>query len=153
MQNTHSFMRPRINLRFRIVRFLYKKGWFKKSRKLNSNPREILAKEIILNLLKNKDNRLYTNLFDASEKKRYIKNDAAEIYVIITEDTNNYHVIISNHNYFYDIELGVSAYKDIIKKFDRFLYNRRKNMELEMLDNINENLSKIRDRAKNLKKD
>ncbi len=129
-----------MNLKFRIVRFIYKSK-VKRDQGLVLNEREEYAKKIVLELLKKPDSHLYTNLMDESRKARYIKHgeDSKQINVVLTESSNMYQITISNHDYFYDISLRDRVYRDIVKIYDKFLYNKRVRMEKEMLENINEN--------------
>lgn len=81
-----------------------------------------------------------TDLYYAPiDNTRYIKTQNSEMFVIIYPSS----VVISNHNYFYDISISESAYDELHRYYDRVTNMRRKLMEKEMLDNVSVALDKI----------
>lgn len=61
------------------------------------------------------------------------------MFVIIYADS----VVISNHQYFYDISIGTDAAEELSVIFDRVTEMRRRKMEKEMLNNVSVSLEKI----------
>lgn len=85
-----------------------------------------------------------TNLtFSPLSGKRIAKNDIFDIYIVIEGRTVN----IINQSYSYNIFVEENdLFNSLIKKFDSTLEEQRKNMELEIRDNMQYSLKNILDK-------
>lgn len=85
-----------------------------------------------------------TNLtFSPLSGKRIAKNDIFDIYIVLEGRTVN----IINQSYSYNIFVEENdLFNSLIKKFDNTLEEQRKNMELEIRDNMQYSLKNILDK-------
>ena len=115
--------------------------WFKRlvsKSSLEINPNERYALSIVRKLLSDKMCELYLH---PTMQKRYIKNEAQELYVTIIGEPNEINLI--NHRYAYNLKLGERTYNNIVNEFDNATQIRRDSMEKEFNSNIQHSLRTI----------
>lgn len=100
-----------------------------------SQKEKVVAK-IIKDALYDKSNVLLTAPISG---KKFIRMPDQEMFIII----NDCNVIISNHKFYYDIDLSMDLAVMISNRFDKVLEHQRHLMEKEMTANIMDGLGDI----------
>jgi len=121
-----------VNFKYKILRWFIK--FHKEHAKINNREEKIIR--IVKSLLKDTTTDLYIAPINNT---RYIKTNDDSMFVIIHSDS----VIISNHQYFYDISIGRDAFDELCAIFNKVTEMRRRKMEKEMLKNITASLENI----------
>ena len=74
--------------------------------------------------------------------KQYIKTPNDEMFIIIS----GANVVVSNHKFYYDIDINEKLSDLLIDRFTRILDHQRHLMERDMIGNVVDGLSSISDR-------
>ena len=78
-------------------------------------------------------------LISPISKKRYIKSDETQIFIIIEPNQ----MTIVNHNYSYNIDIWGRPYEKLAHIFDHEVERRREKMEMEIKSNVKHSLTNI----------
>ena len=72
-----------------------------------------------------------TLLIAPTSGARYVQTPNAHVFIILKYQT----IILSNHQYYYEIALSPNVFDYLIDRFDRMIESRRRQMERKMLFN------------------
>lgn len=72
-----------------------------------------------------------TLLIAPTSGSRYIQTPNANVFIILKYQT----IILSNHQYYYEIALSSSVSEYLTDRFDKMIESRRRQMEKKMLEN------------------
>lgn len=98
--------------------------------------KEALVSKIVKTSLADRSNILLNAPISGT---KYIKTPDDEMFIIMS-DTN---VIISNHKFYYDIDISHDLADALVARFNRILEHQRHLMEKELLGNIVDGLYSI----------
>jgi hypothetical protein len=104
--------------------------------KVNFDDNEKTASSICRKLINHEDSKF---LIAPLSKKRYIKNETLQMFVIIQEDRIN----ITNHIYNYDITISLQMGEKLGRLFDNKVEEARMKFEKEMHSQVQHSLKKI----------
>lgn len=124
-----------MSLRYKVVSRIIR---FRKkfSPKVVLNDRETMAIEVVNAAIHNPD----VDLFMAPiTGHKYIQDEKNHLSIILTGEN----IVIVNHKYYYDINLGLSAVKILSRKFDKVLESRRRKYEKDIKENTLRSLRSI----------
>lgn len=124
-----------MNIRYRVIsKFVRLRKKIEGKPKLNDRERRVIS--IFEELFKDREADLFIAPITCN---RYIVAEKSNLSVILTGDN----VIISNHNYYYDISLGHGATQVLFHRFDKILESRRRKYEKEIRQNMLNSLDNI----------
>lgn len=100
------------------------------------NERESTVARIVKAALADRNNILMVAPISGT---KYIKMPDEGMFIII----GGSNVIISNHKFYYDIDLSMTLSDYLVDRFNRILERQRNSMEREMLSNVQSGLTDI----------
>ena len=100
------------------------------------NKRESTVARIVKAALADRSNILMVAPISGT---KYIKMPDEGMFIII----GGSNVIISNHKFYYDIDLSMTLSDYLVDRFNRILERQRNSMEREMLSNVQSGLTDI----------
>lgn len=100
------------------------------------NERESTVARIVKAALADRSNILMVAPISGT---KYIKMPDEGMFIII----GGSNVIISNHKFYYDIDLSMTLSDYLVDRFNRILERQRNSMEREMLSNVQSGLTDI----------
>lgn len=118
---------------FRYLRARVKKDWAKESR---LNPRERHVLEIVKAALADKDNVQHVAPITGL---KFIKMPEKDMFIIIEGPK----IIISNHKFYYDIQVSGWLQDKINQRFDKIMDHQRMLMEKELMLTVTDGLGRI----------
>lgn len=100
------------------------------------NERESTVAKIVKAAISDKFNTLMIAPLSGT---RYIRMPDEDMFIILGSSN----VVISNHKFYYDIDISTTLSDYLFERFNRVLEHQRNSMEKEMLGNIQAGLSDI----------
>lgn len=129
---TPGFIKRLINrLSFKFRRYLVNKRiqkFYSSRNGIAIDDRAALAIKALEAALKDPKNTL---LIAPTSGSRYIQTPNANVFIILKYQT----IILSNHQYYYEIALSGSVSEYLTDRFDKMIESRRRQMEKKMLEN------------------
>ena len=129
---TPGFIKRLINrLSFKFRRYLVNKRiqkFYSSRNGIAIDDRAALAIQALDAALKDPKNTL---LIAPTSGSRYIQTPNANVFIILKYQT----IILSNHQYYYEIALSNSVSEYLTDRFDKMIESRRRQMEKKMLEN------------------
>jgi hypothetical protein len=129
---TPGFIKRLINrLSFKFRRYLVNKRiqkFYSSRNGIAIDDRAALAIKALEAALKDPKNTL---LIAPTSGSRYIQTPNANVFIILKYQT----IILSNHQYYYEIALSNSVSEYLTDRFDKMIESRRRQMEKKMLEN------------------
>ena len=129
---TPGFIKRLINrLSFKFRRYLVNKRlqkFYSSRNGIAIDDRAALAIRALEAALKDPKNTL---LIAPTSGSRYIQTPNANVFIILKYQT----IILSNHQYYYEIALSGSVSEYLTDRFDKMIESRRRQMEKKMLEN------------------
>ncbi len=123
--------RMRNRLAFKFKRYLVKqrlKKFYSSRPGIAIDDRAALAIKALEVSLKDPKNTL---LIAPTSGARYVQTPNAQVFIILKYQT----LILSNHQYYYEIAISQNVFDYLIDRFDRMIESRRRQMERKMLEN------------------
>lgn len=118
-------------LSFKFKRYLVKqrlKKLYSSKTGIAIDDRAALAIKALEVSLKDPKNTL---LIAPNSGARYVQTPNAQVFIILKYQT----IILSNHQYYYEIALSNSVSDYLVERFDKMIESRRRQMEKKMLEN------------------
>jgi hypothetical protein len=123
--------RLRNRLAFKFKRYLVKqrlKKFYSNRTGIAIDDRAALAIKALEVSLRDPKNTL---LIAPTSGARYVQTPNAHVFIILKYQT----IILSNHQYYYEITLSPNVFDYLTDRFDRMIESRRRQMERKMLSN------------------
>ena len=123
--------RMKNRLAFKFKRYLVNqrlKKFYSNRNGIAIDDRAALAIKALEVSLKDPKNTL---LIAPTSGARYVQTPNAHVFIILKYQT----IILSNHQYYYEIALSPNVFDYLIDRFDRMIESRRRQMERKMLFN------------------
>jgi hypothetical protein len=123
--------RMKNRLAFKFKRYLVKqrlKKFYSSRPGIAIDDRAALAIKALEVSLKDPKNTL---LIAPTSGARYVQTPNAQVFIILKYQT----LILSNHQYYYEIAISQNVFDYLIDRFDRMIESRRRQMERKMLEN------------------
>lgn len=129
---TPSFIKRLMHrLSFKFKRYLVKKRlekFYSTRNGIAIDDRAALAIKAFEVALRDPKNTL---LIAPTSGSRYVQTPNANVFIILKYQT----IILSNHQYYYEIALSSSVSEYLTDRFDKMIESRRRQMEKKMLEN------------------
>jgi len=129
---TPGFIKRMLNrLSFKFKRYLAKqrlKKFYSSQNGIAIDGRTELAIKALEVSLKDPTNTL---LIAPTSGSRYVQTTNLQVFIILKYQM----IILSNHQYYYEIAISGSVYDYLIDRFDKMIESRRRQMEKHMLEN------------------
>lgn len=116
---------------FKFKRYLVKKRlekFYSSKNGIAIDDRAALAIKALEVALRDPKNTL---LMAPNSGSRYVQTPNSNVFIILKYQT----IILSNHQYYYEIALSSSVSEYLADKFDKMIESRRRQMERKMLEN------------------